>query len=61
MTMPSSVVVTVTPNARSIAAVLAIRSDSFDPTCVPSDFRTRSLRRVLDATIEAALRPGRTS
>lgn len=30
-------------------------------TCVSSDFRTRSLRRVLDATIEAALRPGRTS
>ncbi|MET7356167.1 tyrosine-type recombinase/integrase, partial [Streptomyces mirabilis] len=28
-------------------------------TCVSSDFRTRSLRRVLDATIEAALRPGR--
>jgi hypothetical protein len=31
------------------------------PLCVSSDFRTRSLRRVLDATIEAALRPGRTS
>ncbi|MFF4350395.1 tyrosine-type recombinase/integrase [Streptomyces sp. NPDC001530] len=30
-------------------------------TCVSSDFRTRSLRCVLDATIEAALRPGRTS
>lgn len=30
-------------------------------TCVSSDFRTRSLRRVLDATIDAALRPGRTS
>ncbi|MFI8951518.1 hypothetical protein ACIGO6_34080 [Streptomyces sp. NPDC053750] len=30
-------------------------------TCVSSDFRTHSLRRVLDATIEAALRPGRTS
>ncbi|MGC3000578.1 tyrosine-type recombinase/integrase, partial [Streptomyces sp. G35A] len=30
-------------------------------TCVSSDFRTRSLRRVLDATVEAALRPGRTS
>lgn len=30
-------------------------------TCVSSDFRTRSLRRVLDATIEAALRSGRTS
>ncbi|WP_240805625.1 tyrosine-type recombinase/integrase [Streptomyces sp. A1547] len=30
-------------------------------TSVSSDFRTRSLRRVLDATIKAALRPGRTS
>ncbi|MER6523024.1 site-specific integrase [Streptomyces sp. NPDC001553] len=30
-------------------------------TCVSCDFRTRSLRRVLDATIEAALRPRRTS
>jgi integrase/recombinase XerC len=30
-------------------------------TCVSSDFRTRSLRRVLDAIIEAALRPGRIS
>ncbi|MFJ5836948.1 tyrosine-type recombinase/integrase [Streptomyces shenzhenensis] len=30
-------------------------------TCGSSDFRTRSLRRVLDATIEAGLRPGRTS
>ncbi|MFF7856231.1 hypothetical protein [Streptomyces sp. NPDC007904] len=30
-------------------------------TCVSSDFRTRSLRRVLDATVEAVLRPGRTS
>ncbi|MFE0417921.1 tyrosine-type recombinase/integrase [Streptomyces tendae] len=29
-------------------------------TCVSFDFRTRSLRRVLDTTIEAALRPGRT-
>lgn len=30
-------------------------------TCVSSDFRTRSLRRVLDASVEAALWPGRTS
>ncbi|MER0478262.1 tyrosine-type recombinase/integrase [Streptomyces sp. Edi2] len=30
-------------------------------TCVSSDFRTRTLRRALDATVEAALRPGRTS
>ncbi|MFI6810278.1 tyrosine-type recombinase/integrase [Streptomyces luteogriseus] len=30
-------------------------------TCVSSHSRTRSLRRVPDATIEAALRPGRTS
>ncbi|MFJ1546380.1 tyrosine-type recombinase/integrase [Streptomyces sp. NPDC088246] len=30
-------------------------------TCVSSDFRARTLRRALDATIEAALRPGRTS
>ncbi|MFD0532367.1 hypothetical protein ACFQ1I_46650 [Kitasatospora arboriphila] len=30
-------------------------------TCVSSDFRTRTLRRVLDATVEAALRPGRIS
>ncbi|MFE7333190.1 hypothetical protein ACFU8W_52210 [Streptomyces sp. NPDC057565] len=29
-------------------------------TCVSSDFRTCTLRRALDATIEAALRPGRT-
>ncbi|MFD6275996.1 hypothetical protein ACFWFI_10550 [Streptomyces sp. NPDC060209] len=29
--------------------------------CVPSDFRTRSLHRVLDATIEACLRSGRSS
>jgi integrase/recombinase XerC len=29
-------------------------------TCVSSDFRTRTLRRVLDATMAAALRPGRT-
>nr|WP_235613965.1 hypothetical protein [Streptomyces olivochromogenes] len=29
-------------------------------TCVSSDFRTRSPRRVLDATIEAALWPGST-
>lgn len=28
-------------------------------TCVSSDFRTRTLRRVLDATIEAALPPTR--
>ena len=28
-------------------------------TCVSSDFRTRTLRRALDATVEAALRPGR--
>ncbi|MEV7190009.1 tyrosine-type recombinase/integrase [Kitasatospora sp. NPDC093102] len=28
-------------------------------TCVSSDFRTRTLRRVLDATMEAALRPAR--
>ncbi|SCF72168.1 site-specific integrase [Streptomyces sp. Ncost-T10-10d] len=30
-------------------------------TCVSFNLRTRSLRRVLEATIEAALRPGRTS
>ncbi|MEU0830158.1 site-specific integrase [Streptomyces sp. NPDC005969] len=30
-------------------------------TCVSSDFRTRTLRRVLDATVGAALRPGRSS
>ncbi|MCZ0982353.1 site-specific integrase [Streptomyces diastatochromogenes] len=30
-------------------------------TCVSSDFRTRTLRRALDATVEAAMRPGRTS
>ena len=29
-------------------------------TCVSSDFRTRTLRRTLDATMQAALRPGRT-
>jgi len=28
-------------------------------TCVSSDFRTRTLRRTLDATMEAALRPVR--
>lgn len=28
-------------------------------TCVSSDFRTRTLRRTLDATVEAALRPAR--
>ncbi|MFD8382360.1 tyrosine-type recombinase/integrase [Streptomyces sp. NPDC059679] len=28
-------------------------------TCVSSDFRTRTLRRALDATIEAALKPAR--
>ncbi|MFE7398431.1 tyrosine-type recombinase/integrase [Streptomyces sp. NPDC057557] len=28
-------------------------------TCVSSDFRTRTLRRALDATIEAALKPPR--
>ncbi|GAA2970900.1 site-specific integrase [Streptomyces enissocaesilis] len=28
-------------------------------TCVSSDFRTRTLRRALDATMEAALRPAR--
>ena len=26
-------------------------------TCVSSDFRTRTLRRALDATLEAAMRP----
>ncbi|MFB7620418.1 tyrosine-type recombinase/integrase [Kitasatospora sp. NPDC056181] len=30
-------------------------------TCVSSDFRTRTLRRALDATVEAAMRPVRTS
>jgi integrase/recombinase XerC len=30
-------------------------------SCVSSDFRTRTLRRALDASIEAALRPGRSS
>ncbi|MFH8388034.1 tyrosine-type recombinase/integrase [Kitasatospora sp. NPDC018058] len=30
-------------------------------TCVSSDFRTRSLRRALDATMEAALRPARNA
>jgi site-specific recombinase XerD len=29
-------------------------------TCVSSDFRTRTLRRALDATLEAAIRPART-
>ncbi|WP_345006393.1 tyrosine-type recombinase/integrase [Streptosporangium album] len=29
-------------------------------TCVSSDFRTRTLRRVLDTTIDAALRPARS-
>jgi integrase/recombinase XerC len=28
-------------------------------TCVSSDYRTRTLRRALDATLEAALRPAR--
>jgi site-specific recombinase XerD len=28
-------------------------------TCVSSDFRTRTLRRALDATMQAALRPAR--
>jgi site-specific recombinase XerD len=28
-------------------------------TCVSSDFRTRTLRRALDATVEAALQPAR--
>ena len=28
-------------------------------TCVSSDFRTRTLRRVLDATAAAAMRPGK--
>jgi integrase/recombinase XerC len=28
-------------------------------TCVSSDYRTRTLRRVLDATVEAALTPTR--
>ncbi|MFV5996199.1 tyrosine-type recombinase/integrase [Streptomyces sp. NPDC056231] len=30
-------------------------------TCVSSDLRTRTLRRVLDATVDVALRPGRSS
>ena len=30
-------------------------------TCVSSDFRTRTLRRVLDATMTAALAAGRTT
>ena len=30
-------------------------------TCVSSDFRTRTLRRALDATVAAAMRPGRRS
>jgi hypothetical protein len=29
------------------------------PLCVSSDYRTRTLRRALDATLEAALRPAR--
>ena len=29
-------------------------------TCVSSDFRTRTLRRALDATAAAAIRTGRT-
>jgi site-specific recombinase XerD len=29
-------------------------------TCVSSDFRTRTLRRALDATVQAALRRSRT-
>lgn len=29
-------------------------------TCVSSDFRTRTLRRVLDATIDGAMRTERT-
>ena len=28
-------------------------------TCVSSDFRTRTLRRALDATAAAAMRPGK--
>ena len=30
-------------------------------TCVSSDFRTRTLRRALDATAAAAVRPGRSA
>ena len=30
-------------------------------TCVSSDFRTRTLRRALDATVAAAMRPGRSA
>lgn len=30
-------------------------------TCVSSDYRTRTLRRVLDDTVTAALRPGRNA
>ena len=30
-------------------------------TCVSSDFRTRTLRRTLDATMDAALRPERNT
>ena len=30
-------------------------------TCVSSDFRTRTLRRALDATASAAIRPGRSA
>jgi integrase/recombinase XerC len=29
-------------------------------TCVSSDFRTRALRRALDVTAAAAMRPGRS-
>ena len=29
--------------------------------CVSSDFRTRTLRRALDATAAAAMRPGRSA
>ncbi|MFC8104210.1 hypothetical protein [Streptomyces sp. NPDC057363] len=30
-------------------------------TCVPSDFRTRTLRRALDATIAVPLKPARSA
>jgi hypothetical protein len=30
-------------------------------TCVSSDFRTRTLRRALDQTLDAATRPARTA
>jgi len=30
-------------------------------TCVSSDFRTRTLRRALDATAAAAMQPGRSA